>query len=85
MSFMVEIGPDAAKQIDKLTKSVKLEIYDVLVRLENWPRVSGAKPLRHGLKHHYRIRTGHYRVQFRVEGSTVIVEKVGHRDGFYED
>jgi mRNA-degrading endonuclease RelE of RelBE toxin-antitoxin system len=82
---MVEIEPEAAKQIDKLAKAVKLAIYGVLLRLEKWPDVSGAKPLKHGLKGQYRIRTGHYRVQFRVEGSRVIVEKAGHRDGFYED
>jgi len=30
------------------------------------------------------MRTGDYRVQFDVEGETVIVEKIGHRDGFYD-
>ncbi len=32
-----------------------------------------------------RVRTGDYRVQFRAEGESIIVEKIGHRDGFYED
>lgn len=32
----------------------------------------------------YRIRTGDYRVLFRVKGPEVIVERVGHRDRFYE-
>jgi mRNA-degrading endonuclease RelE of RelBE toxin-antitoxin system len=49
-----------------------------------WPTVSGAKPLTGKLAGHYRIRTGDYRLQFRVEGERVIVEKVGHRDRFYE-
>jgi mRNA-degrading endonuclease RelE of RelBE toxin-antitoxin system len=31
------------------------------------------------------MRTGDYRVQFRVAGKTVTVEKIGHRDGFYDD
>lgn len=82
---MVELTPEAARQFDKLTKSAKLAVYRVLVRLQEWPKVSGAKPLRHGLKSHYRIRTGHYRVQFRIEAHRVIVERVGHRDGFYDD
>lgn len=34
---------------------------------------------------HYRLRTGDYRVQFQVSRQTVLVEKIGHRDGFYED
>ncbi len=50
-----------------------------------WPDVSGAKPLRGKLAGWYRVRTGDYRVQFRVEGAMVIVEKIGHRDRFYED
>jgi mRNA-degrading endonuclease RelE of RelBE toxin-antitoxin system len=29
------------------------------------------------------MRTGDFRLQFRVEGETVIVEKIGHRDRFY--
>jgi len=31
------------------------------------------------------MRTGDYRVQFRIRGETVTVEKIGHRDGFYEE
>ncbi len=30
-----------------------------------------------------RIRTGDYRLQFHVEGEEVVIERVGHRDGFY--
>lgn len=44
-----------------------------------------AKPLRGEFAGHYRLRTGDYRLQFRVEGDLVIIEKVGHRDGFYEE
>lgn len=45
--------------------------------------MSGAKPL-HGVRTGwYRVRTGDYRVLFRVAGDTV-VEKIGHRDDFYE-
>jgi mRNA-degrading endonuclease RelE of RelBE toxin-antitoxin system len=46
----------------------------LLVRWENWPEVSGAKLL----AGRYRVRIGDYRLQF-------FVEKIGHRDGFYED
>ncbi|MBI3462039.1 MAG: type II toxin-antitoxin system RelE/ParE family toxin, partial [Planctomycetes bacterium] len=33
----------------------------------------------------WRMRTGDYRLQFRAQGETVVVERIGHRDGFYED
>lgn len=46
--------------------------------------MSGAKPLSGEFAGHWRLRTGDYRVQFRVEGETVVVEKIGHRDRFYE-
>jgi mRNA-degrading endonuclease RelE of RelBE toxin-antitoxin system len=45
--------------------------------------VSGVKPLTGNLAGRFRMRTGDYRVQFYIEGERVIVEKVGHRDGFY--
>ncbi len=57
----------------------------ILIQLEQWPNVSGAKPLRANLAGHYRKRTGDYRLQFMVKGDAVIVERIGHRDGFYED
>jgi mRNA-degrading endonuclease RelE of RelBE toxin-antitoxin system len=56
-----------------------------LERLAKWPAVSGAKLLRGELAGYYRLRTGDYRLQFHVDGETVFVEKIGHRDGFYED
>jgi mRNA-degrading endonuclease RelE of RelBE toxin-antitoxin system len=31
------------------------------------------------------MRTGDYRLQFRVEGEVIIVEKIGHRDRYYEE
>jgi mRNA-degrading endonuclease RelE of RelBE toxin-antitoxin system len=53
-------------------------------RLQTWPNVSGARALRGELAGSFRLRTGDYRLQFRVEGTTVFVDKLGHRDRFYE-
>ena len=71
--------------MDDLGRAIHFRVIAILDRLSHWPQVSGAKPLRHGLAGRYRLRAGDYRVQFRVEGQTVIIEKIGHRDGFYED
>lgn len=77
---------DAAQaDVDKLTDPIYHRVLQIVERLARWPAVSGAKPLRHGLAGRHRIRTGDYRVQFRVVGQIVIVERIGHRDGFYED
>lgn len=80
----VTLEPDAAEQFLALPERIKDRVTGIIVRLEDWPEVSGAKPLRGDLAGHYRIRTGDYRVQFRVEGEEVIIERMGHRDGFYE-
>ena len=76
---------DAAEQLQSLPASIQGRVAKIIVRLTEWPAVSGARPLRGKLAGHFRVRTGDYRVQFRVEGDEVIIERVGHRDGFYED
>jgi mRNA-degrading endonuclease RelE of RelBE toxin-antitoxin system len=73
----------AAKQLGELPKPIKARFIELLSRLADWPNVSGAKPLSGNLGGKFRLRTGDYRLQFRVEGQTVVVEQVGHRDGFY--
>ena len=81
----VRITPDAAAQFEELPRPIKGRVLRIFKRLGNWPEVSGAKALTGNLAGCYRMRTGDYRVQFRVSEGVVFVEKVGHRDGFYED
>ena len=83
MAAQVEITAEALTQLEELSEPLHSRVLTILKKLENWPSVSGAKPLRRALTGHYRMRTGDYRVQFRVHGQTVVVEKIGHRDGFY--
>ena len=75
----------AQDQLDELPKSIRARVYRLVERLGQWPDVSGAKPLRGELAGQFRMRTGDYRLQFRLEKDIVLVEKIGHRDGFYED
>jgi mRNA-degrading endonuclease RelE of RelBE toxin-antitoxin system len=85
----VIITVEAQHQFHSLPTTIQARVEKIFGRLERWPAVSGAKALSGDLKGHYRIRTGNYRVQFHVTGrendETVVVEKVGHRDGFYGD
>ena len=85
----VIITPEAQRQFHALPAAIRTRIEKVYARLEQWPAVSGAKPLSGTLAGHYRARTGDYRIQFRVVRGgavdTIMVEKVGHRDGFYGD
>lgn len=81
----VELTPEAAHAFAQLPRVIRARVELILVRLEQWPRVSGAKPLRGNLAGRYRIRTGDWRVQFHVRNQVVVVERIGHRDRFYED
>ena len=81
----VSLEHDAAKQLGHLPKPMKARMVELIVRLADWPKVSGARPLRGNLAGHYRLRTGDYRVQFRVEAGQVVIERLGHRDGFYDE
>ena len=81
---MVRLTATARKQLEKLPASIRARMYDLLERLEKWPNVSGAKPLRGNLAGRYRLRTGDFRMQFRVVDDVVIIEHIGHRDRFYE-
>ena len=77
--------PAAGAQLTALSRPIRTRVLRLLERLRGWPLVSGARPLRGDLAGRFRLRTGDYRVQFRIEGDEVIVERIGHRDGFYED
>lgn len=81
----VTLTTTAAKDLDGLPLVIHARVLKILERLDDWPDVSGVKPLRGALAGQYRVRTGDYRVQFRVSGEDVIVLRIGHRDGFYED
>jgi mRNA-degrading endonuclease RelE of RelBE toxin-antitoxin system len=81
----VTVSPDAARQLESLPRPIQVRIVHLFDRLRQWPNISGAKPLRGGLAGRYRLRTGDYRLQFRVQGDEVHVEKLGNRDRFYEE
>jgi len=75
----------AAEALSKLRHPIHARLNRLLERLRAWPDVSGVKPLTGNLAGHYRLRTGDYRIQFFLEDDAIVVEKIGHRDGFYED
>lgn len=80
----VLLTADAKAELDALAPTIHVRVHHVIARLAKWPAISGAKPLRGVLAGHYRVRTGDYRVQFAVAGDVVTIEKIGHRDGFYD-
>jgi len=81
----VTLTPRAARELDGLPLTMRARMIALFERLESWPEVSGAKPLRGSRAGSYRMRTGDYRLLFEVQGDDILVEKLGHRDRFYED
>jgi mRNA-degrading endonuclease RelE of RelBE toxin-antitoxin system len=82
----VNITPAARLEFAALPRPIQGRVFEIFDRLQDWPAVSGAKPLRGELKGSFRIRTGDYRVIFRTsaDGATVTVWKIGGRGGVYD-
>jgi mRNA interferase RelE/StbE len=80
----VKLSAEAAEELERLPVAIHRRVMALLKRLEAWPEVSGAKPLRGDLAGWYRLRTGDYRLRFHVRGETVVVDKIGHRRDVYE-
>jgi mRNA interferase RelE/StbE len=81
----VFITPNAHKQAERLPKEIHRRIMKLAKRLEKWPEVSGAKPLSGKMAGWYRLRTGDYRLRFRIKDEIITVDKIGHRSDFYEE
>jgi mRNA-degrading endonuclease RelE of RelBE toxin-antitoxin system len=81
----VKVTPEALEQLAGLPRVIRERMGKLLQRLQSWPNVSGAKPLSGDLAGCYRLRTGDYRLRFRVKGGNILVDKIGHRSDFYED
>jgi len=81
----VTITPTAAEQLEALPRPIQARMLCLLERLRKWPEVSGAKPLTGNLAGWFRLRTGDYRLRFRVNGNMITVDAIGHRDRFYRD
>ena len=67
----VRITAVAAQDLERLPLVIQSRMQHVFERLQLWPRVSGARPLRGTLAGRYRIRSGDYRVQFCVRGTQI--------------
>lgn len=87
MAYHVVMTIEARKDFDSLPVTIRARAAQVFERLEDWPEVSGAKPLRGRLKGHYRIRTGDWRVMFRVVERLVVVEviRIANRRDVYKE
>ena len=80
----VVLNPEAIRGFNKAPTGMIRRINDALERLERWPEVSGAKPLRGKLKGCFRLRCGDWRIVFRPTGDDLIVIGIDNRRDVYE-
>lgn len=81
MSWTVELGPRAARELRKLAPAARLQVLTELKTLAGDPHPPGPKSKRlRGFKSPtYRFRSGDYRAVYRVEGSVVRIAAIFHR------
>lgn len=84
MTYTIQILPVAARAIRKLPPEAKRRIQAVIELLADDPRPPAAKKLT--ARPEWRVRTGDYRVLYRIEDRvlTVVVVHAGHRRDVYD-
>lgn len=79
MTFQVQVLPAAVREIRKLPSEAKRRVQAAIELLAENPRPPAAKKLT--ARPEWRVRTGDYRVLYRIEDDilTVVVVRAGHR------
>jgi mRNA interferase RelE/StbE len=83
LSYKLVYTYRAIKDIGKLDKAVKQRIGATLVKYQNEP-TKFARRLTASAMGSYRFRIGDYRVIFDLEGSDIVVLRIGHRRNIYK-
>jgi mRNA interferase RelE/StbE len=83
VTYRVEVLPVAARAIRKLPPEAKRRVQAVLELLADEPRPPSAKRL--VARPEWRVRTGDYRVLYRIDDGVLVVVVVdaGHRREIY--
>lgn len=83
MSYAIEVLPSATRAIRKLPPEARARVAAAIQLLSEEPRPPAAKKLTG--RPEWRVRTGDYRVLYRIEDSvlTVVVVHAGHRREVY--
>lgn len=81
----VSVSPSALKELAHLPRVIRERIAKLFLRREEWPDVSGTKPLSGNLAGWYGMCTGDCRVGFYLNGENVVVDKIAHRSKVYDD
>lgn len=84
MSYAIDVLPAAARAMRKLPPEARARVGAAIQLLAEEPRPPAAKKLTG--RPEWRVRTGDYRVLYRIEDSvlTVVVVHAGHRREVYD-
>ncbi|MDZ8030480.1 type II toxin-antitoxin system RelE/ParE family toxin [Nostoc sp. DedSLP04] len=84
--YKIEFKNSARKQFLKLPPEIQIQINPIITNLAFDPRPSGVKKLK-GSTDQYRIRSGDYRVLYKIQDSIllILVLAVGDRKEIYKD
>lgn len=84
MAYSIQLAPAAVRALKKLSDDVRQRVGDTISALADDPRPAGVRKLS-GSDDVYRVRTGDYRILYRIVDSAlvVIVVEVGHRRDVY--
>jgi mRNA-degrading endonuclease RelE of RelBE toxin-antitoxin system len=74
----VVLPAQVLREIEELPTPIVARIRKLVERLKRWPDVSGVKQLKGALAGSYRLRTGDYRLQFRVEQRRKVARQTSH-------
>lgn len=84
MTYEIQVLPAAVRELRKLPPEAKRRVQAVIELLADEPRPPASKKLTGRAE--WRVRTGDYRVLYRIEDAvlTVVVVRAGHRRDIYE-
>jgi mRNA interferase RelE/StbE len=82
--YKIEVSATAERQLKKIRREDTIRILRSISLLAGEPRPSGCRKLS-GYDDIYRIRIGHYRVIYEIDGKRIIIVilKIGHRREVY--
>ena len=86
MTYKVIFKRSVLKDMKKIPKHIRRDVWDLVDELKHGPHPRGSKKI-HGYEHSYRVRIGRYRVVYEVKKSVCVITviKVGHRKDVYKD
>jgi mRNA interferase RelE/StbE len=86
MTYKIHIAAEAEKTLISLPRKIQRQISEKIDMLAQNTRPPGVKKLK-GLADLYRIRSGDYRIVFRIQHKKLLllVVRIGHRRDIYQN